>query len=332
MSKILTQDEVDALLKGMSGGEIETETDSVEDDSGVTVYDLTNQDRIIRGRMPTLEIINDRFARILRTTLSGSLRKVIDVSAFSIDMIKFGEFMRALPVPTSLHIFKVDPLRGHGIMVIETKLVFSLVDNFFGGSGQSYIKIEGRDFTAIENRLINKVVHIAMEDLEKAWNPVHPLKLTYVRSETNPQFASVVAPTEVVIVIKFEVELEQTVGQLVLCLPYSTIEPIRSKLYAGFQSDQLEVDHEWIIRFIDQVREAAVELRVELGRARISAERLLNLQVGDVVKLEHDVERPLTVWVEGMPKFNGFPGVSRGNKAIQVADDMSVYRYKEVLI
>jgi flagellar motor switch protein FliM len=322
LSKILTQDEVDALLKGMSGGEIETEADSVEDDSGVTVYDLTNQDRIIRGRMPTLEIINDRFARILRTTLSSSLRKVIDVSAFSIDMIKFGEFMRALPVPTSLHIFKVDPLRGHGVMVIETKLVFSLVDNFFGGSGQSFIKIEGRDFTAIENKLINKVIVMALEDLEKAWNPVHALKLTYVRSETNPQFASVVAPTEVVIVIKFEVELEQAVGTLVICLPYSTIEPIRSKLYAGFQSDQLEVDHEWINRFIEQVREATVELRVELGRTTISTHDLLNIHVGDVIPLSQDVNQALTVRVEGVPKFRGFPGVFRGNKALQVSEEI----------
>lgn len=323
MSKILTQEEVDALLKGMSGGEIETETDSVDDDSGITVYDLTNQDRIIRGRMPTLEIINDRFARILRTTLSSALRKVIDVSAFSIDMIKFGEFMRALPVPTSLHIFKVDPLRGHGIMVIETKLVFNLVDNFFGGSGHSFIKIEGRDFTAIENRLINKVILMAMDDLEKAWNPVHPLKLTYVRSETNPQFASVVAPTEVVIVIKFEIELEQAVGTLVICLPYSTIEPIRSKLYAGFQSDQLEVDHEWINRFIDQVREASVMITVELGKASLTAGELMNLKVGEVLPLDQDVSQSLTVKVEGVPKFNGFPGVSRGNKALQISSKIT---------
>jgi flagellar motor switch protein FliM len=312
---------VDALLKGMSGGEIETESDTVEDDSGVTVYDLTNQDRIIRGRMPTLEIINDRFARLLRTTLSGSLRKVIDVSAFSIDMIKFGEFMRALPVPTSLHIFKVDPLRGHGVMVIETKLVFNLVDNFFGGSGRSFVKIEGRDFTPIENRLIHKVIRMAMEDLEKAWNPVHPLKLTYVRSETNPQFASVVAPTEVVIVIKFEVELEQTVGTLIICLPYSTVEPIRSKLYAGFQSDQLEVDHEWINRFIEQVREASVQLTVDLGRATITGGDLINLAVGDVIMMDQDVNQPLTIRVEGIPKFRGFPGVVRGNKAIRIQTD-----------
>ncbi|MBU2550743.1 MAG: flagellar motor switch protein FliM [Proteobacteria bacterium] len=322
MSKILTQDEVDALLKGMSGGEIETETDSIEDDSGITVYDLTNQDRIIRGRMPTLEIINDRFARILRTTLSSSLRKVIDVSAFSIDMIKFGEFMRALPVPTSLHIFKVDPLRGHGIMVIETKLVFNLVDNFFGGSGRSFVKIEGRDFTAIENRLINKVILMALDDLEKAWNPVHALKLSFVRSETNPQFASVVAPTEVVIVIKFELELEQTVGTLIICLPYSTIEPIRSKLYAGFQSDQLEVDHEWINRFIDQVRQARVEVTVELGRTWISSRQLLDLKVGDVVSLDKDVTDPLVARVEGVPKFKGHPGLIKGSKAFQIRSEI----------
>ena len=253
MAKILTQDEVDALLKGMGGGEVETETDNSSGEEGVTPYDLTNQDRIIRGRMPTLEIINDRFARFFRQTMSTALRKVIDISAFSIDMIKFGEFMRALPVPTSLHIFKADPLRGHAIMVIETKLVFNLVDSFFGGSGRGYIKVEGRDFTPIESRLVTKVIKMALSDLQKAWNPVHPLTLSYVRGETNPQFASVVAPTEVVIVVKFEVELEQTVGTLIICLPYSTIEPIRSKLYAGFQSDQLEVDTAWISRFIERV-------------------------------------------------------------------------------
>ncbi|MBW2623614.1 MAG: flagellar motor switch protein FliM [Deltaproteobacteria bacterium] len=322
MSKILSQEEVDALLKGMSGGEIDTEPDEVEDDTGITAYDLTNQDRIIRGRMPTLEIINDRFARLLRTTLSSALRKVIDISAFSIDMIKFGEFLRSLPVPTSLHIFKADPLRGHGIMVIETKLVFNLVDNFFGGTGRSFIKIEGRDFTAIENQLINKIIRMALQDLEKAWAPVHSLSLSYVRSETNPQFASVVVPTEVVIVIKFEVELEQSVGTLVICLPYSTIEPIRSKLYAGFQSDQLEIDHAWIDRFIDQVRKAEVEMIVELGKTQITSKELLNLKVGDTIQLQQDVDVPLIAKIAGIPKFLGFPGIVKGSKAFQVSGEI----------
>ncbi|MDL2259609.1 flagellar motor switch protein FliM [Deltaproteobacteria bacterium OttesenSCG-928-K17] len=323
MAKILTQDEVDALLKGMGGGEVETETDDGGDGEGITPYDLTNQDRIIRGRMPTLEIINDRFARFFRQSMSTALRKVIDISAFSIDMIKFGEFMRALPVPTSLHIFKADPLRGHAIMVIETKLVFNLVDSFFGGSGRGYIKVEGRDFTPIESRLVTKVIKMALEDLEKAWNPVHPLTLSYVRGETNPQFASVVAPTEVVIVIKFEVELEQTVGTLIICLPYSTIEPIRSKLYAGFQSDQLEVDTAWINRFIERVREAEVNLQVELGRTMISSEDVMNLAEGDVIVLKQDVREPLEVKIEGVPKFKVFAGTSRGQKAVRVVGDIS---------
>ena len=322
MSKILSQEEVDALLKGMSGGEIETETDEIEDDSGITAYDLTNQDRIIRGRMPTLEIINDRFARLLRATLSSHLRKVIDISAFSIDMIKFGEFMRSLPVPTSLHIFKAEPLRGHGIIEIEAKLVFNLVDNFFGGTGRSFIKIEGRDFTPIENQLINKIILLALGDLEKAWAPVHALSLSFIRSETNPQFASVVAPTEVVIVIKFEVELEQSVGTLVICLPYSTIEPIRSKLYAGFQSDQLEVDHAWINRFIDEVKKAEVEMTVELGTTQISGNELLHLKIGDTIQLQQDVEAPLVAKIAGIPKFLGHPGLVKGNKAFQVSGEI----------
>jgi flagellar motor switch protein FliM len=329
MAKILTQDEVDALLKGMGGGEVETETDQNTDEAGITRYDLTNQDRIIRGRMPTLEIINDRFARFFRQTMSTALRKVIDISAFSIDMIKFGEFMRALPVPTSLHIFKAEPLRGHAVMVIETKLVFNLVDSFFGGSGRGYIKVEGRDFTPIESRLIVKVIKMALADLERAWNPVHPLTLSYVRGETNPQFASVVAPTEVVLVVKFEVELEQTVGTLIICLPYSTIEPIRSKLYAGFQSDQLEVDTAWINRFIERVREAEVTMKVDLGKTTITAEELMNLTEGDIIMLNHDVKEPLDVRVEGVPKFKVFIGTSRGQKAVRIESDIVPRTWEE---
>ncbi len=173
-----------------------------------------------------------------------------------------------------------------------------------------------------EARLITKVIKMALEDLEKAWAPVHPLTMSYVRGETNPQFASVVAPTEVVIVIKFEVELEQMVGNLIICLPYSTIEPIRSKLYAGFQSDQLEVDTAWISRFIERVREAEVNMLVELGRTMITGEDIMNLSEGDVIMLKHDVREPLEVKVEGVPKFKVFAGSSRGQKAVRVVGDI----------
>jgi flagellar motor switch protein FliM len=322
MTKVLSQDEVDSLLRGMSDGEIEVETDVGIDDSGVIPYDLTNQDRIIRGRMPTLEIINDRFARLFRTTLSAAVRKVVDVSTTSVDMIKFGEFMRALPVPTSLHIFKMDPLRGHAILVIESKLVFNLVETFFGGTGQGEMKIEGRDFTPIEHRLTKKVVLLILEDMQKAWGPVHPITTEYARTEINPQFASIVPPTDVVVVIKFELEMDQTAGTITMCVPYSTIEPIRQKLYAGFQSDQLEVDHVWMKRFQEQLREAEVGVRVILGTTMLRSRELLNLQVGDVIQLDQDVSEPLLAEVQGVRKFTGIPGLWRGNKAFQVKNSI----------
>jgi flagellar motor switch protein FliM len=323
MTKVLSQEEVDSLLRGMSDGEIEVETDVGVDDSGVIPYDLTNQDRIIRGRMPTLEIINDRFARLFRTTLSAAVRKVVDVSTTSVDMIKFGEFMRALPVPTSLHIFKMDPLRGHAILVIESKLVFNLVETFFGGAGQSEMKIEGRDFTPIEHRLTKKVVMLILEDMEKAWRPVHDIKTEYARTEINPQFASIVPPTDVVVVIKFELEMDQAAGTITMCIPYSTIEPIRGKLYAGFQSDQLEVDHVWMQRFQHQLREAAVNFRVILGTTHLRSRELLNLQVGDIIQLDQDVSDPLFAEVQGVRKFRGIPGLRRGAKAFQVKGSLT---------
>jgi flagellar motor switch protein FliM len=302
----------------MSGGEIEVETDTGPGADGVIVYDLTNQDRIIRGRMPTLEIINDRFARLFRTTLSSAVRKIVDMTTTSVDMVKFGEFMRSLPVPTSLHIFKMDPLRGHAIFVLESKLVFNLVETFFGGAGTTEVKVEGRDFTAIEQQLTGKVVRMALKDMEQAWKPVHDVTMVYQRTEINPQFASIVPPSDVVIVIKFEMEMEHAAGTITVCVPYSTIEPIRSKLYAGFQSDQLEVDHEWMRRFREQLKEATVQMSVELGRTLMDSGQLLKLKTGDVIKLDKDVDDLLVAMVEGVPKFKGRPGTYRGAKAFKV--------------
>ncbi|MBI3581824.1 MAG: flagellar motor switch protein FliM, partial [Nitrospinae bacterium] len=208
MSQVLSQDEVDALLRGVSDGEIETEAEDVGGGSGVVAYDLTSQERIIRGRMPTMDIINQRFSRLFRNSLSTALRKVLDVSAVSVDTIKFGEFIKSLPVPASLHIFRMPPLRGFALLVAESKMVFALVDTFFGGTGEAKMKIEGRDFTSIEQRIIKNVVLMALVDLQKAWAPVHPVEMVFVRSEVNPQFAAIVPPTDVVVVIVFEVEMD----------------------------------------------------------------------------------------------------------------------------
>lgn len=323
MSKILNQDEVDALLRGISGGEIETEQDQPQDDSGVVVFDLANQDRIIRGRMPVLEIINDRFARLATNAMANTMRKRVDVNPLSIDMSKFGDFMRSLPVPTSINIFKIDPLRGNALLVVDTRLVFSLVENFFGGAG-SQPKIEGRDFTPIEQSIITKVVKLLLANLEDAWRPVHEVSIEYVRSEINPQFATIVPPSDVVVVISFEVELESAMGSLLVALPYATIEPIRSKLYAAFQSERLEVDHAWISRFRDRLLETPVELTVTLGTTRLTGRQLLDLQVGDILLLDQDEDDLLEARVQGVLKFYGEPGFVKGNKAFRVVKEQEI--------
>ena len=322
MEKLLSQDEIDALLHGMEGGKVDTTPGQV-DRSGITSYDFANQDRIIRGRMPTLEVINDHFSRLFRNSLSTSLRRIVDVGSRGNQMIKFGEFIKTLPVPSSLHVFRMEPLRGHAILVLESKLVFTLLDLFFGGSGRTAFQIEGRDFTAIESKLVQKLVGMVFTDLEKAWNVVHPLTFQYVRSEINPQFVSIVPPSDLILTVTFGVELDQFTGMITLCIPYPTIEPIKTKLYSGFQSDQLEVDHHWILRFLERLKTSEVEVKVELGRTQIMVQDLLHLKVGDVLSLGKEVTELLRVQVQGVPKFLGKPGIYGTNRAIQIEGKIS---------
>lgn len=318
MSQVLSQNEVDALLRGVSEGAVETETDTTEDVSGVMPYDLTSQEKVIRGRLPTLDIINQMFSRLYRNSFSTLMRKSADVSTVSTDTVKFGEFLRSLPVPSSLHVFRMEPLRGFGLMVVESKLVFSLVDTFFGGSGTSEYKVTGRDFSAIEIRMTKNVVLTALQDLEKAWKQVHPITTSYVRSEVNPQFAAIVPPTDVVLVILFDIEMEGVSGSITVCIPYAAVEPIMPKLKAQFQSEQMEVDQVWIRQLREELMQTEVEMVVDLGSARITPRELLKMKVGSTLALRNDVSDPLVMKVEGIPKFKVFPGVSRGNKAVQV--------------
>ncbi|MDE7469354.1 MAG: flagellar motor switch protein FliM [Desulfovibrionaceae bacterium] len=316
----LGQDEIDNLLKGLNSGEIETETDTPEEDDAVAVFNLANQDRIIRGRMPVLEIINDRFAKLCTNSLSNSMRKRIEFNPSSIDVVKFGDFMKTLAVPSSIHVFKMEPLRGNALMVIDAKLVFALVENFFGGSG-SKPKIEGREFTPIEQSIIVKVAHTILKNIEEAWFPVHELQLELVRSEINPQFASIVPPSEVVIIVSFEVELDSALGKFEICLPYPTIEPIRTKLHANFQTERLEVDHSWVARLKERIMETSLNIRVELGRTQITSNQLLKLKSGDIIMLNTEVDSVLPIEIEGVAKFWGTPGVLRANKAMLIVKE-----------
>lgn len=323
MNQVLSQNEVDALLSAVSDNRIDEQTAGSGGSAGdVVQYDLANQDRIIRGRMPTLDIIHDRFIRLFRVTLSNSLRKMANLSVNSTGPLKFSEFMNSLPLPSCLNILRIDPLRGAAVMVIESKLLYALVDSFFGGNDVPYTKIEGKDFTQIEIKIARKVVLSAIDDYEKAWEPVYPLKIGYSRTEINPQFVAVVPPSDVVIATTFDVELEKVSGTIKFVIPYATLEPIKSKLSVGFQSEQLEVDFIWINRIKEQIMGTYANLLVKLGEADITMNDLLELSPGDIIQLNTDATMPLDILVEGLPKFRGIPGLLKGNRALKIVESL----------
>lgn len=319
MSQVLSQDEVDALLTGITGGEIETETDKPSDTSGVHVYDLTSQEKVIRGRMPVLELINDRFARLVRSSLSSFLRKPVGATVISNDMTKYSEFLKKLAAPTSLHIYRMEPLRGNIIVVLEPKLVFCLVDLSFGGSGTESFKVEGREFTDIENQLVNNIINIMLDDLKEAWKNIQPISLHFVRSEVIPQFATIVAPDDIVVNIILELEMENSTGKVTLCIPYASLEPLKEKLQGGIQSEQLERDNTWAEGFRRQLFGVPVEVMVRLGNAEVTGKELLNLNVGDVIQLDTFSKDELRVDVGGITRFMGYPGLYKGNQAVQIS-------------
>ncbi|MEW8029529.1 MAG: flagellar motor switch protein FliM [Candidatus Thiodiazotropha sp.] len=312
---LLSQEEIDALLHGVDNGDVATETDVVES-GGVNSYDFTSQDRIVRGRLPTLEMINERFARLFRTSLFNMLRRTADLSVSGIQMQKFSEFVHSLFVPTSLNMIRVPPLRGKGLFVIDPKLVFSVVDNYFGGSGRFHTKIEGRDFTPTENRVIQLLLNRAFEDLEVAWKPVFRVKFEYSGSEVNPQFANIVSPSEVVVVTSFHVDLESGGGDFHVCMPYSMIEPIRELLDAGVQSDRGERDERWERSLKEEILAANIEISSLLTEVQISVKELAELKEGDIIPIEMPEE--VEVEAADVPVFKAKLGVSDGNYALKI--------------
>jgi flagellar motor switch protein FliM len=313
---ILSQDEIDALLSGVDSGEVETNQDQPIDDGQPRSYDLTSQDRIVRGRMPTLEMINERFARNLRISLFNMLRRSPDISVEGVQMIKFAEYVHGLFMPSNLNMMKVKPLRGTALIVLNPKLVFCVVENYFGGQGKFHTKIEGRDFTATEMRIIRRVVDLIFEDLKDAWQPVMPVEFQYTGSEVNPVFANIVTPSEVVVVSSFHVELEGGEGDLHVAMPYSMIEPIREILDAGVQSDIDETDERWINSLRQQMKHAPVTLQSTLTTSEVKLGQVLNFKPGDVIPVE--IPETVTANVNGVPVFRAKLGVSRGNCALKM--------------
>jgi flagellar motor switch protein FliM len=318
MEKILSQDEIDALLKGVVSGEVETQAEEAQSAGGVKQYDLFNQERIVRGRMPTLELITDRFTRHLSISWSALLNTKVEFNIIGTQIMKFGAFMKTVPIPSSLNVFRMDPLRGNGLFVVNAFLVYLIVDYFYGGKAQTHVKPEGRDFTPIQLRIIKKLVTLAFEDMEKAWRAALAVKTALVRSEVNPQFAMVVSASEIVFVTTLQVQFGETTSDFFLVYPYSMLEPIKEKLYSGIVSDQVEQDGSWVTRFHETLQDCPLRVTVRLGTASITVRDVVDFAPGDLILLDQRPGDPLDCFVEGYLKFQGSPGVSKGNHACRV--------------
>jgi flagellar motor switch protein FliM len=316
INDLLSQDEIDALLHGVSGGDIETETDEGLAEGEARTYDFASEERIVRGRMPTLEMINERFSRHFRISLFNMLRRSAEISVGGVEMMKFAEYVHTLYVPTSLNMIKIRPLRGTALLVLDPKLVFIVVDNFFGGDGRYHAKIEGREFTPTEQRVIQMLLNLAFKDLREAWAPVMDVDFEYINSEVNPQFANIVSPTEVVVASKFHIELEGGGGDLHMTMPYSMLEPIREMLDAGVQSDRTDTDERWMVALREEIRSTEVELESGLTEVELTLRDIMHMKAGDIIPIE--MPELVTLRAEGIPIFRGTLGVANDNMAIKI--------------
>ena len=313
--QILSQDEVDALLQGITGESQKLEQEEQVEGS-IRNYDLASQERIVRGRMPTMEVINERFARNIRIGLFNFIRKSPEIAIGSIKVQKYSAFLREIVVPTNFNIVSVRPLRGSGLIVCDPTLVFAVIDALFGGAGKYHTRIEGRDFSPTEIRIITRLVDVITAEYKKAWNGVYPLELEYQRSEMQPQFANIATPSEIVVATSFTLEIGDTSGTIHFCIPYATLEPIRDVLYSTIQGDAAEPDRRWVNLMTQQIQAAEVELVAELAQAPATVEQLLSLKAGDFIEL--DMRPSLQAKVAGVPVLDCNYGISNGKYALKV--------------
>ena len=311
----LSQDEVDALLKGVTGETEEAEV-SEDDGNGVRLYNLGTQERIVRGRMPTLELINERFARYLRIGLFNYMHRTTEISVGPIRVQKYSEFIRNLVVPTNLNLVAAKPLRGTSLFVLDPNLVFLVVDNMFGGDGRFHTRVEGRDFTPTEQRIIQGLLGVIFREYSRSWKPVYEISFEYIRSEMNSQFANIATPSEIVISTTFSLEFGGTAADMHICFPYSMVEPIRDLLYSSMQSDQLSTDQRWIVMLRKQLKDAEVEVAAHLTTATTTLGQVLKMKAGDIIPIT--IPELIVASVDDIPLMECRYGQQGGQYALKV--------------
>jgi flagellar motor switch protein FliM len=314
MSEFLSQDEVDSLLRGVTGETDEPKEDTAKE--GVRPYNMATQERIVRGRMPTMEIINERFARLFRIALYNFIHRSSEVSVGPVKVMKFSEFIRNLPVPANINLVAVKPLRGTALFIFDPNLVFMVVDSLFGGDGRFHTRVEGREFTQTEHRIIQKLLEVLFETYSKSWESVQKLEFEFQRSEVNPQFANIATPNEVVVVTTFEVEFTGVGGSIHICMPYAMLEPIRELLYSTMQGDHVIADKRWLHMLAKQIQSADIELTAILGHANVTLDDVLKMRNDDIIPL--DVPENVSVLVDGVPVMECKSGISNSHYALKV--------------
>jgi len=315
--KILSQEEVDALLKGVSDGKVSTKP-APAPSQGVRPYDFTSRDPIPHGGTSGFEFAHERFVRFFKSSLSSVVRKEIRVQSMPIQVIPFKDLMKDNPAPISLNLIKMEPLKGQALIVVKPELLYTLLELLFGGTGQGPGKTSVTEFTPIEQRIIRRLVGMVLEEFQKAWEPLYPFKASLIRAETHPQFANVMSPGEQVVKISFKIEIEEQKRELILAIPYTSLEPLFEKLVGGFHGTAREVDPEWAARLRAEVIDCRVSITAELGGAVLTVDEITRLAVGDVIVLEKGVDEDLEMKVEGRRKFRGHPGLYRGKPAFQI--------------
>ena len=311
----LSQEEVDALLEGVTG-ESQKLVEEVHDRGEVRTYNISSQERIVRGRMPTMEIVNERFARNLRVGLFNFIRRSPEISVGPVTVQRYSAFLRELAVPTNFNIVAIRPLRGSGLIVCEPALVFGVIDTLYGGIGKFQARIEGRDFSATEQRVINRLLDVITDEYKKAWKGIYPLELEYQRSEMQPQFANVATPSEIVISTSFQLEIGEITGAIHFCMPYAALEPIRDVLYSSTQGDSVEVDKRWVNVLTQEIQAAPITLVAELARADTTVEQLMAMKAGDFIELER--QSKIQVTIDGVPVFECQYGTHNAKYAIRI--------------
>jgi flagellar motor switch protein FliM len=311
----LSQEEVDALLEGVTG-ESQKLSDEDEETAGIRNYNLSSQERIVRGRMPAMEIINERFTRNMRIGLFNLIRRSPEISVGPVKVQRYSAFLRELAVPTNFNIMAIRPLRGNGLVVCDPTLIFTVIDTLYGGAGKFQTRIEGRDFSATEQRVINRLVEVISQEYAKAWKGIYPLELVYQRSEMQPQFANIATPSEIVISTSFRLEIGEMVGAIHFCLPYAALEPVREVLYSSTQGDSIEVDRRWVNVLTREIQAAEVTLVAQLATADATVEQLMAMKKGDFIALERESQIQATV--DGVPVFSCHYGTHNAKYAIRI--------------